>query len=125
MRNKISIALAIVTILTASALTLSNQAFAQLIPGGTSGQAIAELARSVGQTLAGQDHVPHVGQVLGGTTTGLGKFVLPSGGNPVTHPGLGQQGSHPGLGASQCPNLSPANQQTPSGTVGRCTSYYP
>ncbi len=111
-KTSMVIGLAIATILTASALTMSNQAFAQPpTPGQTIGN--NELGFSP------------IFPVLGGISTGLGKFVLPSGGNPVTHPGLGQQGSHPGLGASQCPNLSPANQQTPSGTVGRCTSYYP
>jgi hypothetical protein len=82
MRKKTStvIGLAIATILTASALTMSNQAFAVapnigcVLGGGEIlGQSVLKndacTTAVLGQTLAGHDHVPHVGQALGGITT--------------------------------------------------------
>jgi hypothetical protein len=62
------IGLAIATILTAyiSALTTSNEAFAQPFPLGP-------FPTSTSQPIytGGQPHVPHVGQVLGGINTAI------------------------------------------------------
>jgi hypothetical protein len=73
------IGLAIATILTASALTMSNQAFADSLPvvgnlpvvgGLPSGLPLSSLPISSALTQEpGQDHVPHVGQVLGAINT--------------------------------------------------------
>jgi hypothetical protein len=71
MYKKITMALAIATILTASALTMSNQAFAEkdVFPGGglQSSQPGQEAQHDVGQVLGGIHTTIH--NILGGSTT--------------------------------------------------------